>query len=121
MEHDQRFKVLLFDCVEAYLPLEGTQKGAFERLLEQERYQIINPVGLTSRDQGILIGQEQMLPRLRTQLLRLVRVRFGAVPADVEDAVSIQANPDTLDRGSEAAEVATDLAASRASLGLPNS
>jgi hypothetical protein len=78
-EDDWR-RLLLCECVQAYLPLEGPQLEEFERLLVTERYAGVLPMATTWFEQGVEKGLVQGQRRL---LRRQLEKRFGALSPTV--------------------------------------
>jgi hypothetical protein len=79
-------RYLLFQCVEAYLPLEGVDMTEYERLLRTERYSGAFKMATTSYEKGIekarrAMIQEQLEEKFG-QLSEPVRQRLEAWPAD---------------------------------------
>jgi hypothetical protein len=69
-------KLLLINCAEAYLPLEGDQEAEYLRLLREEPlYQEVNSMIITTYDQGIKAGQRKALQEM---VIRLASRRYGA-------------------------------------------
>jgi hypothetical protein len=74
-ENDYR-KLLLVNCAETYLPLEGEQQAEFLRLLrEDSRYQEASQMILTTYDRGIAEGERKAL---REVIVQLASPRCGA-------------------------------------------
>ena len=74
-ENDYR-KLLLIDCAETYLPLEGEQKMEYLRLIrEDSRYQETTRMILTTYDSGRLQGHQEAL---RAMVIRLASRQCGS-------------------------------------------
>jgi hypothetical protein len=74
-ENDYR-KLLLINCAETYLPLEGEQEAAYLRLLrEDSRYQEATRMILTTYDRGRMEGERQAL---QAMVIRLATRQCGA-------------------------------------------
>ncbi len=75
-------RYLLYECVEAYLALEGPQLAEYEGLLRTEPYQEAKAMAVTSFEKGMEKGQ-------RALLQRLLERRFGRLsPAALERLAS---------------------------------
>jgi hypothetical protein len=93
-ENDYR-KLLLVDCVEAYLPMEGEQLVAYERLVREDpRYQEATKMHVTLREELEAIGERKGLQKL---VMRAGTERFGAPDesvrrklAEIEDVARLQ-------------------------------
>jgi hypothetical protein len=74
-ENDYR-KLLLINCVETYLPLEGEQEAVYLRLVNQDpRYQEATRMILTTYDRGMLAGRRASLHDV---VIRLASRQCGA-------------------------------------------
>lgn len=101
-ENDYR-RLLLQECVEAYLQLSKRQQRQFEQLLRIEPYKEIEPMMLTTFEKGIAKGQREaarlQLERRFGPLSKAVLRRLEAWPAErltdllvaILDAPSLQA------------------------------
>jgi hypothetical protein len=86
LNDQQRF--LLGECVQAYLPLDETQKREFERLLATETYHGVKAMNTTwyekGIEEGIEKGIEEGIEKERRESLReLLEARFGPLPPGV--------------------------------------
>jgi len=67
-ENDYR-KLLLINCVETYLPIEGQEEAEYLRLVSSDRrYEEVQAVIQTTYDRGVAVGE---LKALRAMVLRL--------------------------------------------------
>jgi hypothetical protein len=67
-ENDYR-KLLLINCAETYLPLEGEQEAQYLRLVNQDpRYQEATRMILTTYDRGVAQGKREALQEVIIQL-----------------------------------------------------
>ena len=101
-ENDYR-RLLLQECVEAYLQLSKRQQRAFEQLLRIEPYKEIEPMMVTTFEKGVAKGQREaarlLLARRFGPLSTAVLHRLEAWPAErlndllwaILDAPSLQA------------------------------
>jgi hypothetical protein len=88
-ENDYR-RLLLSECVEAYLALEGEQQTAFEQLLEEEQYREVMAMQMTTYEKGVAAGEAKGEARGRAEaraegrlLVRAVlEARFGSIDAE---------------------------------------
>jgi hypothetical protein len=77
-ENDYR-KLLLMNCVETYLPLEGEQAQAYQRLIREDpRYQEASQMIRTTYDRGMEAGRRD---ELRDMIIQLASPQCG-VPDD---------------------------------------
>ena len=81
-------RLLLCECVQAYLPLEGPQLAEFEHLLVTERYAGIRPMATTWFEQGL---EEGLLKGQRRTLLLMLEKRFG--PLSPESRARLESWP----------------------------
>jgi hypothetical protein len=76
-ENDYR-RLLLHECVEAYLPLDEEEQRQFEQLLHTEPYKEIEPMMVTTFEKGIVKGLEQGRQEGRREAARLqLERKFG--------------------------------------------
>jgi hypothetical protein len=61
-ENDQK-RYLLWECVDAYLPLQGSQLQEFENLLDTEPYQGVKKMAMTYFERGVAKGLEEGLEK----------------------------------------------------------
>jgi hypothetical protein len=62
-------KLLLINCAETYLPLEGAQEAEYLRLLREDvRYQEAGKMVLTTYDRGVAAGERQALQAVVVRL-----------------------------------------------------
>jgi hypothetical protein len=79
---------LLLDVVESYLPPEGREAEAFERLLEEPEQQGVRQSMKTWSEQQQEIGAARGAVRAKQDdILRVIERRLGAVPAPVKERV----------------------------------
>lgn len=84
LTEQQRF--LLGECVQAYLPLDETQRRVFERLVATEPYRGVQAVNKTWFEQGLEQGREQGLEQGQRALLReMLEDRFGNLSPAVQE------------------------------------
>jgi hypothetical protein len=78
-ENDYR-KLLLINCAETYLPLEGEQEAEYLRLIrEDSRYQEATRMILTTYDRGMAAGEAKgKREALQTMVIRLATRQCGA-------------------------------------------
>jgi hypothetical protein len=78
-ENDYR-KLLLINCVETYLPLEGEQEEEYLRLIRYDpRYQETERMIRTTYDRGVAEGKiEGKIEALREMVIRLARRQCGS-------------------------------------------
>src|SRR5262245_18404670 len=77
-ENDYR-KLLLINCAESYLPLEGDQEAEYLRLVRSDvRYQEAASMILTTYDKGMAAGKRNALQEV---IVHLASPRCGA-PAE---------------------------------------
>jgi hypothetical protein len=89
-ENDYR-KLLLINCAETYLPLEGQQEMEYLRLIREDpRYQEATQMILTTYDRGRLEGERKAL---QAMVIRLATRHCGAPDENVR--AKIQAIEDT--------------------------
>jgi hypothetical protein len=80
-ENDYR-KLLLLNCAEAYLPLEGEQELVYQRLVSEDpRYQEANKMVLTTYDRGVAEGERKAL---RGVIVQLASPKCGAPDESVQ-------------------------------------
>lgn len=105
-ENDYR-RLLLQECVEAYLQLSKRQQQEFEHLLHTEPYQEIEPMMVTTFEKGVAKGREEgqreaarlLLERKFGHLSAIALARLAALPSErltelilaVSDAPTLQA------------------------------
>jgi hypothetical protein len=75
-------RLLLAECVQAYLPLDEAQHREFEKLVATEPYQGVRAMNTTWFEKGIEKGMEK---GQRELLRRLLEVRFGPLPPRAQD------------------------------------
>jgi hypothetical protein len=75
-ENDYR-RLLLQECVEAYLQLREDEQREFERMVHTEPYKEIEPMMLTTFEKGVAKGREEGRPEIARLLLEH---KFGALP-----------------------------------------
>ncbi len=76
-ENDYR-RLLLQECVEAYLQLNEEEQRQFEQLLHSEPYKEIEPMMVTTFEKGIVKGLEKGFEQGRREAARLqLERRFG--------------------------------------------
>lgn len=89
---------LLFDVVEAYLPLEGAEAEAYEELLQLPENEGIRKRMKTWSEQQQEIGEVQgKLAKAQEDVLRVLEVKFGTLPADLVARVRAITNEAELD------------------------
>ncbi len=76
-EVDAARRFLLCECVDAYLPLEGSRLDEYDRLLLSEKYREANMVGKTNYERGFEKGQNEAETAF---LAKLLVTRFGPLP-----------------------------------------
>jgi hypothetical protein len=81
---NEQQKFLLFDCIEAYAPLDEGQRSRFEQLLQTEPLREIRTMNLTTYDRGMIAGQREAL---RT----LLEGRFGLLSPQVQERIGTEA------------------------------
>jgi hypothetical protein len=74
---DEARRVLLANCVETYLPLEGEERQAFEELVQQPSFEEVSEMRSVYEIQGERRGKQ------RAALLQL-REKFGELPERIE-------------------------------------
>ncbi len=76
-ENDYR-RLLLQECVEAYLQLNDEEQRQFEQLLHTEPYKEIEPMMVTTYEKGVVKGIEKGMEQGRRETARLqLERRFG--------------------------------------------
>lgn len=88
-ENDAR-RFLLFECVDAYLPLSGPQAQDFEGWLNRDDNQGVLTMATTYYERGILQGQ-------RRTLQKQLEERFGPLSPDAQQRIQIL-SPEELDK-----------------------
>ena len=101
---DDARRHLLLDCVQTYLPLTGAGEARFRRRLARDREvktmqetwseRLMEKSEKRGEKRGVKLGE---LRAKRQTLLRLMRARFGALPATVTRIVSGTDNVRRLD------------------------
>jgi hypothetical protein len=80
-ENDYR-KLLLLNCAETYLRLEGEQELAYQRLIREDaRYQEATQMILTTYDRGIAEGKREAL---REVIVQFASPQCGAPDEDAQ-------------------------------------
>src|SRR5207302_9903188 len=83
-ENDYR-KLLLINCAETYLPLEGAQEAEYLRLIRAEpRYQEATRMILTTYDRGIMEGERKAL---QAMVIRLATRQCGAPDENIRKKI----------------------------------
>jgi hypothetical protein len=84
-ENDYR-KLLLLDCAETYLPLEGEQELAYQRLVKEDpRYREANTMILTTYDRGVAEGEAKgRREALLEVIIQLASPRCGTPDESVQ-------------------------------------
>jgi hypothetical protein len=80
---------LLTECVEAYLPLDDTQKAEYENLLKDKLGDEVTAVNKTSYEKGLEKGREESRQEIRTMVLHLGRKRFGNPTPETEMRIQL--------------------------------
>jgi hypothetical protein len=92
-------RVLLAECIEAYLTLNQTQRLEFEQLLRMPQYEEVIPMMTTTFEKGMLQGARLQLEKKFGPLSPAVQQRLEEWPAErieelmlaILDAPSLQA------------------------------
>jgi hypothetical protein len=83
-ENDYR-RLLLINCAETYLPLEGAQEAEYLRLLREDaRYREATGMILTTYDQGIAEGERKAL---QAMVIRLATRQCGALDESIKTKI----------------------------------
>ena len=111
---DDARKFLLNNIIETYLKLTEDEQERFEQMLEQpeakEAKQMISVYEQRGREAGREEGREEgVVIGKRDTLLRLLRLRFGALPEPVEMQIQSIGAGDTLDALTEQVLTAASL------------
>ena len=111
---DDARKMLLANIVETYLPLSAAEQEQFAALLAQPGTEETRQMISVYEERGIAKGlqqglQEGIVGGKRDTLLRLLRVKFGALPPSVEAQVQAIADEAQLDTLSERVLTANSL------------
>ncbi len=87
-ENDYR-KLLLINCAETYLPLEGAQEAEYLRLIREEpRYQEATRMILTTYDRGMAAGEAKgKRETLQAVVIRLATRQCGAPDENTRKAI----------------------------------
>jgi hypothetical protein len=85
-ENDFR-RHLLAECLEAYAKLDEAQRERLKKLLSTEPYQEVRPFMITTRERGILEGEQR-------STLRQLNAKFGPLPPEVKQRVEALAPED---------------------------
>jgi hypothetical protein len=82
-ENDYR-RLLLQECVEAYLQLDEEEQRQFEQLLHREPYKEIEPMMVTTYEKGVAKGLQDGREKGRREVARLqLERKFGPLSAAV--------------------------------------
>lgn len=111
----EHHRSLLGDCVETYIDIPEEESERFQGILEENATGRVQPVHKTRFQRGTERGQ---LLEARAAVRELIEARFGAVPAEVAEAVDAATDRDTLRLWLRTAATAADLATFRAAVGL---
>ena len=115
----ERHRLLLGDCVEAYLDVPATEQARFRAILEQNATGRLTPMNKTTFDRGLEEGIEKGIEKgdllaRRAMLTELLEAKFGSVPGDLSERVAAETDPTALKRWVVEAGKADSLATFRA-------
>lgn len=96
---DDDRRVLLVDCVETYVELEGEEAATFEAALEEEQNREVQAMEMTWSEKlehkGLERGRQE---GMRSLLLTQMENRFGPLPAKIRTQVEAIESPEELSR-----------------------
>jgi hypothetical protein len=81
-------RFLLWECAEAYWPLDDEQRKEFDRLLETEEYREGKAMNVTTYEKGQRDFLERLLTKRFGRLSRSVRARLAAWPVERLDQLA---------------------------------
>jgi hypothetical protein len=119
LEDDRR--LLLVNCVEAYLELNSEEAAEYARLSKVQKNREVRTMATTwserieakGREEGLYAGRQEGLQAMRRVLLSLLEQRFGPLPETTRQRIEAISSLDRLTRLSERALTARSLAALR--------
>ena len=107
---DEARKMLLANIVETYLPLSEEEQGRFRELLAQSGSEETNQMISVYEERGIAKGLQQgIVGGKRDMMLKLLRLKFGTLPQNVEAKVQALTAETELDTLSERVLTANSL------------